>query len=226
MDLDYSDFTQITNLPFPSPLPLPSHRFEYKATGGVLYFSYMGRSKFQELRNQTENDSFIRGLESLYLYGSSGSGKSHLLAALVCHLIKKGERVVYIPNCGELLGTVARLGNLRKALRFSFYDDADSLGEIMSANSIEDLLQFWEYQEDIFLVVDQLNALDKEDKACHDVKDLLCTMKSQHRYIFSASANEASNQLVHLKNSQIRVILFYGGMTEVSHSLGVHNMIY
>ncbi|KAF8431713.1 hypothetical protein BGX38DRAFT_1177614 [Terfezia claveryi] len=38
-----------------------------------------------------------------YLHGTQGSGKSHILAALTCLLMKKGHRVVYIPDCRALI---------------------------------------------------------------------------------------------------------------------------
>jgi len=53
----------------------------------------MGRSSFQRLLKEVEDPSFLSGLSTLYVYGPSGTGKSHLLAVLVYYLVWKGERV-------------------------------------------------------------------------------------------------------------------------------------
>jgi len=63
----------------------------------------MERSKFRELQNCAKDQNFLDTDESLYVYGTSGPGKSHLLAALVCHLIREGKRIFYVPDCSRLL---------------------------------------------------------------------------------------------------------------------------
>ena len=102
-NLDLSNPSTFTTLPFPSFLPILSQRFKNKKTNGVQRFEYMGRSKFRELQKRVENENFLDAHESLYLYGTSGSGKSHLLAALVYRLISEGKRIFYIPDCSILL---------------------------------------------------------------------------------------------------------------------------
>ena len=39
----------------------------------------------------------------LLLHGTAGFGKSHIVAALVCLLIKQGRLVVYLPDCKVML---------------------------------------------------------------------------------------------------------------------------
>jgi len=118
-NLDLSDPTTFTRLPFPSLLPIPLQRFDMKKINGIPQFEYMGRSKFRELQNRIEYED---GFESLYVYGTPGSGKSHLLAALVYHLIREGKRVFYVPDCSTLLLDPAN--TIWTALRFAFYDSA------------------------------------------------------------------------------------------------------
>lgn len=46
---------------------------------------------------------YMRGL---FLRGTVGYGKSHMLAALVLLLIMEGEGVVYLPDCRAMLGSL------------------------------------------------------------------------------------------------------------------------
>ncbi|KAF8234815.1 hypothetical protein L208DRAFT_1393487 [Tricholoma matsutake] len=165
---------------------MPSQRFEKKKINGVRRFEYMGRSKFRELEKRVENKTFLKGSESLYLYGTSGSGKSHLLAALVYCLVREGKRVFYIPDCSSLLLKPAQ--TIWAALTFAFYD-SDVLGTIG----------------------DPYNTAD--NTGCSR-KEMLNAMRFQHRYIFSASANEDSNREADRKQSGISVVPIFGGMSE------------
>jgi Cdc6-like AAA superfamily ATPase len=179
----------------------------------------MGRRKFTELYEKIQGPSFIAGYEAIYLYGSSGSGKSHILAALVCQLIREGNRVVYIPDCAQLLNDFASV--IQSALYFAFFDSEPHLGAITSAQKEEDLFKFWDKNKDVYFVVDQLNALElggsssalDNDKA--KVTKHLRKMKYGRKYIFSASANEKLYQEAASKQSGVTVIRMNGGMTEV-----------
>jgi hypothetical protein len=42
------------------------------------------------------------GRKELYIQGTMGYGTSHLIWALVCYLMKLGERVIYVPDCKSL----------------------------------------------------------------------------------------------------------------------------
>ena len=81
-------------------LPFPMVRMATPARFNIdekYCWRYMGREKFAELLKELR---FIRRIalqESLWVYGTSGYGKSHLLAALVCYLAALGERVIYLP---------------------------------------------------------------------------------------------------------------------------------
>src|SRR6266550_4558324 len=98
-DKNLSDPSTFTDLPCPSLLSMPYQRFASKEIDGLAHFGYMGRSQFHELQQRIENKNFLDGSETLYLYGTSGSGKSHLLAALVYYLVREGKHVFYIPDC-------------------------------------------------------------------------------------------------------------------------------
>jgi hypothetical protein len=220
-DLDLSDPAFLTPLPFPSPLEVPFQRFEYHGKD-PRYFQYMGRSKFTELYDWTQRDSFLSGFESIYLYGSSGSGKSHILAALACRFIREGKRVVYIPDCRLLLDNFSKY--LRLALRCAFYD-SPHLKTVDSIRDFERLLEFCENHTEIYFIVDQLNALELggrnegRDDEKKRVKGYLARITSRHKYIFSAPANQKSNQAADSKQTGISVIRMHGGMNQVSRAL-------
>jgi len=154
----------------------------------------MGRTKFAELENNTKSGHFLTGYDDLYLYGSPGAGKSHILAALVCKLIREGKRVVYIPNCHDLLQDFR--WSMELALCCAFYDDPESLRAIQSAPGVEYLLSFWRNTGDKYLVVDQLNALETASNSSFfdNERRWLNKLKDMHCYIYGASANEMSDR--------------------------------
>ena len=217
-DLDLSNPSTFTTLPFPSLLPMPSHRFETKDINDVDHFEYMGRTPFRELQQRTQNVNFLKGSESLYLYGTSGSGKSHLLAALAYNLVRKGSRVFYIPDCSTLLLDPAK--TMWTALNFALYDSA-VLGTIGNPRDVEELIELMSGHSDLYIIVDQVNALDivadNDSRKAKKVQasNWLDALRFNHRYVFSASANEASNREADRKQSGISVFRIFGGMSTV-----------
>ena len=63
----------------------------------------MGRDRFSELVDRFEHIQKDPSHSSLIVYGTRGYGKSHLLAALVCCLAATAAKVIYIPDCRELM---------------------------------------------------------------------------------------------------------------------------
>jgi hypothetical protein len=213
-NLDLSTPSTFIALPFPSPLPMPYHRFQSKEIDGIDHFEYMGRSQFHEFQKRLENKTFLKGYESLYLYGTSGSGKSHLLAALVYHLVREGKRVFYIPDCSSLLLEPAK--TMRAAYHFAFYD-TPVLGPIGDPDNVIRLLKD---DKAVYIIVDQMNTLEvTQDDSLKERKALvirwLDSLRFNHRYIFSASANEISNRDAVRKQSGISVFPMFGGMSLV-----------
>jgi len=171
----------------------------------------MGRSWFGELISQMEAPAFIDTRMKIYLYGSSGSGKSHILAALAFKLVQEGKRVLYIPDCSELLQDCTDL--LRKALRFTFHN-LPLLAAINEATTTEELVRIWKNHRGDYLLVNQLNVLDGHKKE-FDIRFMLDSMGSGHHYVFSASANARSLATTIAKQLSIKSIYFFGGMSTV-----------
>jgi len=212
---DLSNPSTFIALPCPSPLLMPYQRFESKKINGIDYFEYMGRYQFHKLQKRIENEFFLQGSESLYLYGTSGSGKSHLLAALMYHLIREGKHVFYIPDCSSLLLEPAE--TIWAALSFAFYD-LPVLGTIGDLHNVDALIRLVAYDRDVYIIVDQVNALEAtENDSCKEEKvqalRWLRALRFNHRYIFSASANENSNREADRKQSGISVFPIFGGMS-------------
>jgi len=214
-----SNPSTFTTLPFPSLLLMPSQRFEKKKINGIDHFQYMGRSQFRELHQCVESEDFLDASESLYLYGTSGSGKSHLLAALVYQLVREGKRVFYIPDCFSLLLEPSE--TMWAACHFALYD-SPVLGTIGDPHNVDALIRLVATDRDVYIIVDQVNTLEVTEKdSCKEEKvqvlRWLRALRFNHptRYIFSASANENSNREADRKQSGISVFRIFGGMSEV-----------
>src|SRR5438045_6835239 len=113
-------------------------------------------NKFQELRNNPHSNH-------LWVYGTKGYGKSHLLAAFVCYLTAQGERVVYIPDCREFMDD-SPVKNFRAAMLFAWADDPTIRGKIITLDSMGEILRFFEnYNGRVIFIFDQMTALAELD---------------------------------------------------------------
>ena len=209
-------------IPWPSLLPPPGGRF-MTLDGDVRKFQYMGRSQLTAVLGKATSDGFNRNAYSkLYLYGPSGVGKSHILAALVVYLVQQGKRVVYIPDCRAALRDPFTW--IRDALLFAFYGDDNSIRAISEAGNTDDLISIVRHQHNfsLFLIVDQCNAMDydrgnedRDNNRKQLLHDTLSSIGSRQKYISSASAGMQADRDVTQRQSGIEVIRFYAGMTEV-----------
>src|SRR5262249_13032668 len=139
--------------------------------------------------------------QAIYAYGSRGFGKSHILLALACLLVRKGHKVVYIPDCGQMLRNP--LAYLRKAVAFAFAASEPRIKprEILQCKEEELLENFCapdDRSERLFFVIDQINALDHEPEGQDEVdnetkvriRKRLLAMAAGNIEIRSASAND------------------------------------
>jgi hypothetical protein len=217
-----SDPAIVSRLPFPFVWNLkPDHRFKFSPDG---YWDYMGREKFEDLLDDTKKKT--------WLYGTIGYGKSHLLAALVCYLTVAGERVVYIPDCGDCAQNPVDC--FRAAMLLAWANDDITQEEIMKMKSTQQISRFFnrdQHESKIVFVIDQMNALDLAPGGAKDVDDtvkgdlrtLINACVSQHRCIFSASANYTALSLLN-KDGPFKRIDVYGGLSVVSLSIDMLNV--
>jgi hypothetical protein len=216
---DYSDPSHPIELPFPSTNIVPS-RF---AISGNDTFLFLGREKFAVVRDMwLKISADLRYRRAIYVYGTRGFGKSHIVAALACLLIRNNQRVVRIPDCRPLV-------YLRNALLFAFEDPQSSeyRKRMWECQHVEAFGAFCEKCESegghLCFIIDQLNALDPEPKGQDNISDEqkatigshLRRMAAGHVEITIASANHKTAKYMERKDTGERKITLLGGMTEV-----------
>ena len=212
---EYSDPRIVAQLPFTSVTQIPSR---FRNT-----FAYMGREMFSQIWSTwlavKDDDQRYR---AIYVYGTQGYGKSYMLAALACLLVRQGERVVYPPDCFAMLSDPLRY--LQVALLFAIRD-ASSHEQICSCETVDDLASFCAHYTTgrLCIIADQLNALDPDpqgrdvftNKAKSDLLAVLQRISNKNVYIKRASANHMSGRYLINKETGERKIAVLGGMTTV-----------
>jgi len=211
---------------FERRLPFPFVGFEAPARFNVQNadrgdWSYVGREKLKTLVLELKKVRMSGVYSTLWLYGTQGYGKSHLLAALVCCLAAQDEqRVVYIPTCQTLLENPVNY--VRSAMLFAWADHAAIQKEIMTLNTERDIEDFFDYQRlqcnsDVIFVVDQMNALKDSTAKASRTKEWLTHLASGHKRVYSSSANYKDYLDQSVTENQNSVLLVYGGLTKVTH---------
>jgi ABC-type glutathione transport system ATPase component len=191
-------------------------------------FRFMGRQKFAEVYQTVSNMSWATG--TIYsLQGTLGSGKSHILAALACLLLKEGKRVVYLPDARVLATAVVEY--TKEALQLAYADDQALFERIQVLLSIEDIVQFAlersSQHEWWYLICDQMNALDHfpgtantlSPAAQMEALRFILRLAHPHYFIWSASGNcrEAPSDNPR-QNSGGKRLLFREGYNRVRSS--------
>ena len=218
----YSGPNEVIDIPFPSVNEIPPRFFLFNE----CKISYMGRERFSQVWKTfqiIENNP--RQRQAIHLFGGKGLGKSHILAALACLLVRRGKQVVYIPDCRAWLFDPLRY--LQNALVFAFLISKPSfLEEVLDCENLESLANFctrYRNTGQLCFIVDQLNALDPEVMA-HDVvsneekgalRKLLHRMSSRHILISSASANHKTFQHMVKRDTGDKKVPLMEGMTSV-----------
>ncbi|KAA8911465.1 hypothetical protein FN846DRAFT_1019620 [Sphaerosporella brunnea] len=169
--LSKSDPTIFKQLPFPfcgRLLPHDSFKLSQTAGGGsfVFTFPYMGRECFKELWKLVASFKNPLNLSKVFLHGTVGNGKSHLLAALTCALMRAGERVVYLPDCGALLCNFVKY--VKTALCLTFADNEDTQELIWGFTTETQISVFLNQmgRRKLYFIIDQVNALDTDALNC------------------------------------------------------------
>src|SRR5947207_10133102 len=88
----YSNPKKFLSLPFPFlGERKPVERFSINDDDK---FMYMGRKKFVNVLDTINGLKRGCGFMDCFIYGTIGYGKSHILATIVCFLLRTGKRVV------------------------------------------------------------------------------------------------------------------------------------
>jgi chromosomal replication initiation ATPase DnaA len=148
---------------------------------------------------------------ALWIYGTKGYGKSHLLAALVCYLTTQGKRVVYIPDCRECIKSPVTY--VQAAMLFAWTDDKAIQDEIITLDTQEKIQDFFDDHLDAIFFIDQVNGFAKMNR---EVKEWLDSCRAWHKAILSTSANYTSYLETAEKESTEEIIYVYAGFTPVS----------
>ncbi|CAJ0913928.1 4188_t:CDS:2 [Entrophospora sp. SA101] len=225
--IDYSNPEKISELPFPFlGTKKPTDRFN---TYNNYYFKYIGREKFEKILEDINKMKAGITNMSYYIYGTMGYGKSYILAAMTCYLLRTGRCVVYLPDCRVFVNDP--LNYIKSALFLTFAYKEDEFKVILNCEKIEDIVRFCHslgiYNRRLYFIVDQFNALDYDEGInaafSNDVPickkeilyDLINKMTSEHYIIKSASANNKSALYLQRKQLQEDKIVLIGGYTEV-----------
>lgn len=217
----YSDPCYMTTFPFPFIGDrLPAERFDFTE----LQFEYMGRTAFSELFKTVKKLEIGGGYSQLYIQGTMGYGKSHILAVLAGLLSREGNRVVYLPDCRELARDTMHY--MRTALLCAFADPplSDVRNEIRALQSEDDVVAFCKRNRSMYFIIDQMNALDREDSNMDTVNNarkdaiqqFLDLLTPGHYQITSASSNHKTAMYMKKKQTNELKMALMGGMSAVS----------
>ncbi|KAG0128867.1 hypothetical protein HOY82DRAFT_611580 [Tuber indicum] len=215
---ELSDPALETQLPFPFVFDTLPKRFKFGSEGDEHNWVYMGREKFAELLYKLKEVRESNQNSGFWLYGTRGYGKSHLLAALVCYLTARGERVVYIPDCRECVKDPVPY--IKAAMLFAWGDDDDQRESIMLLATMEMIYHYFQSVKNVIFVIDQLNALaclkgdsPQQVERKGQVEEWLLRYRTRHKCILSTSANyKAYLQTETSQASELRLHV-YGGLT-------------
>ena len=219
--------SQLSNPAFEFRLPFPfvgsavPKRFEDANSTNNDSWLYMGREKFADLIDEFRRIRCDPHWTALYVYGTKGYGKSHLLAAFVCVLAVGMVEVVYIPESREFRRNPVKY--MKTAMLFAWADDKSVQQEIVALETQKGIYEFLDRRENAVLVFDQLNALQKKEgddesevRAKGELRQWLERLCAGHKSILSSSTNNRTFLEEQLKDSSIEIMYAYGGLTEVS----------
>ena len=156
-----------------------------------------------------------------FIYGTIGWGKSHLLAAMVCLLMRKGRKVVYLPDCKEMLHKPVEY--FRAALLLTFAAEQSVQSVVARLITVEDVVQFCDSHTDLTYIIDQFNALEQDiSKDAPKVLEqkgiaisLIDGATSNRARVKAASANNLTARVIHDKQLHMNIQTLFGGMDQV-----------
>jgi hypothetical protein len=186
----------------------------------------MGRRRFLQLWQHVLSLNLGAGPSDLYVRGTMGYGKSHILAALACLLRRQGNCVIYMPDCRQML--VNPVLYIKSALLCAFSDPRSSTKRdtIRSLSSYDEILGFCRGLEEskIYIIADQINALEEEDRNTDNIPNtdksslssFLRRLSVGSISITSASATYRTAMYMAKKQTGEVKMQLMGGMSTVS----------
>ena len=216
----YSNPENCYCIPFPFSFSEPPERFSVQDGK----FEYMGREAFRGVHNTVSSLKTGGGGTRLYIQGTMGYGKSHILAALACLLYRQGKLVVFIPDVRALL--LAPLPYITTALLCTFAGPSfkEERKQIRACKSMDDISSFYHGIRSFpYLIVDQINAFElsdpNTDSVSRETKDacriFINDLSVGSFTITSASANYQTAMHMEKQTNEIKLSMM-GGMSTVS----------
>ncbi|CAB4409271.1 unnamed protein product [Rhizophagus irregularis] len=152
----YSNPENLLSLLFPFLGEIkPVERFSIKKKR----FLYIKRKAFDNILNTINEFKYEKGYMDCFIYGTIKYEKSHILATIVCFLFRTGKRVVYLPDCRKLVQDPEYY--IKSALFLIYTNNSAKISEIHSCVMLDEIEEFCkEKSEPLYIVVDQINALD------------------------------------------------------------------
>ncbi|KAJ6259749.1 hypothetical protein Dda_5389 [Drechslerella dactyloides] len=169
-------------------------------------FEFMGRERFETAYSEIGEliDDVDPTKRAYLINGSSGWGKSYLLAAVASVLLAQGKKVIYVPDSGALMHQ--GLDYFKRCFYMAYANDEDKLQRIVTATSYEELCRFI-YKEKqagirLLFLLDQADILGlksrKEITSLGDtesrVREILLDNMSQHAVIACVSMNSGMSE--------------------------------
>jgi hypothetical protein len=207
-----SDPTFHDMLPFPFVDPAVPTRFKGNTDSEDNWF-YVGREVFMKLLNRIRHMQKRPDCTALWVYGTKGYGKSHLLAALVCYLTARKERVIYIPDYRACVKSP--VAYVRAAMLFAWADDKTIQDEITTLDTREEIGKFFRCYSNLTFFIGQVNCFGGQDNG---VNRWLTSCRAWNKAVLSTSASYESYLKTAPSQSTEEKFPVYNGFTPVSLS--------
>ena len=142
---------------------------------------------------------------------------------MVCLLMRKGRKVVFLPDCKALL--LEPVDYFRSALLLTFAAEPAAQAQVVGLCTVDAVVAFCKSRNDLTFIVDQFNALeidkDRDDgelqKKKADARQLIDSAACDRALLKAASANNVTaREIVHGKQLNMNIVTLFGGMTQVS----------
>jgi hypothetical protein len=143
---------------------------------------------------------------------------------MVCLLMRKGRKVVFLPDCKALLRDP--VDYFRSALLLTFAAEPYIQAQVARLCSVETVISFCKTHtfNHLTFIVDQFNALeidkDKDDAKLQDKKAAARHLIDRSTYdralLTAASANNLTARVIHDKQLNMNIVTLFGGMAQVS----------